>query len=163
MSKRSPRGLDRIDKQLLRALQSDGRMSITDLAALVHLSVTPCTERVRWLEKQGYILGYHAHLNPVQLNNALLAYIQVQLNSTNPDVFEHFKQAVLDCSEVMDCHMVGGGFDYLLKIRVQDMSAYRKFLGDRIACIRGVMQTHTYFVMEEVKSTNAITVRDVEN
>jgi Lrp/AsnC family leucine-responsive transcriptional regulator len=131
-------------------------MSVTDLAALVHLSVSPCADRIRWLEAQGYISGYHAHLNPFELNRALLAYIQVQLNSTHPDVFERFKQAMLGCDEVMDCHMVGGGFDYLLKIRVADMAAYRKFLGDRVACIRGVMQTHTYFVMEEVKSSHTI-------
>ena len=160
MAKRSRSELDIIDHQILTALQRDGRMSITDLAAGVHLSVTPCTERVRRLEAQGYILGYHAHLNPVLLGNGLLAYVQVQLNSTNPDAFEKFKRAVSDCDEVLECHMVGGGFDYLLKIRVRDMAAYRHFLGDRIASIRGILQTHTYFVMEEVKSTSAIPVLD---
>jgi Lrp/AsnC family transcriptional regulator, leucine-responsive regulatory protein len=160
MSQRHPRDLDRIDRALLRALQTEGRAPITQLARDVHLSVTPCTERVRRLEAEGYIRGYHAHLDPTRLGQSLLAYIQVQLDRTTPDVFERFKAAVLGSEEVMECQMVAGGFDYLLKIRVRDMAAYRKFLGEHIACIRGVMQTHTYFVMEEVKSTHVISIGD---
>jgi Lrp/AsnC family leucine-responsive transcriptional regulator len=158
MSERNPRNLDRIDRALLRALQADGRAPITQLAREVHLSVTPCIERVRRLEKQGYILGYHAQLDPGKLDRSLLAYIEVQLDRTTPDVFEHFKSAVLGSEEILECQMVAGGFDYLLKARVRDMSAYRTFLGDRVTCIRGVMQTHTYFVMEDVKSTQAIPI-----
>jgi len=160
MAPRPSRDLDRIDRALLRALQRDGRTPITQLAREVHLSVTPCTERVRRLESQGYIRGYHAHLDPGLLDQSVLAYIQVQLDRTTPDVFERFKQAMLPLEEVLECQMVAGGFDYLLKVRVRDMAAYRKLLGDHIACIRGVMQTHTYFVMEEVKSTHALSVGD---
>ena len=162
MSKPTPqrlsRDLDRIDRALLRTLQRDGRTPITQLAREVHLSVTPCTERVRRLEEQGFIRGYHAHLDPDRLEHSLLAFIQVQLDRTTPDVFERFKGAMLGLEEVLECQMVAGGFDYLLKVRVRDMSAYRKLLGDHIACIRGVMQTHTYFVMEEVKATHSIPV-----
>jgi Lrp/AsnC family transcriptional regulator, leucine-responsive regulatory protein len=154
------RDLDRIDRQLLRALQADGRAPLTQLAREVHLSVTPCTERVRRLESQGYIRGYYAQLDPDKLGRSLLAYIQVQLDRTTPDVFERFKQAALGSEEIMECQMVAGGFDYLVKVRVRDMAAYRKFLGERIACIRGVMQTHTYFVMEEVKSMHVLPVGD---
>ncbi len=160
MAQRSSRDLDRIDRTLLRALQRDGRAPITQLAREVHLSVTPCAERVRRLEEQGYIRGYHAHLDPRRLDQSLLAYIQVQLDRTTPDVFERFKQGMLALEEVLECQMVAGGFDYLLKVRVRDMSAYRQLLGDQIACIRGVMQTHTYFVMEEVKATHSIPVDD---
>jgi Lrp/AsnC family transcriptional regulator, leucine-responsive regulatory protein len=156
MSTRTRRDLDRIDSRLLRALQADGRTSTTDLASLVHLSITACTERVRRLERDGYIRGYHADLDPRRLGQALLAYVQVQLNTTTPDVFERFKEAMLSSEEVLECHMVGGGFDYLLKIRVRDMAAYRIFLGEQLASLRGVMQTHTYFVMEEVKSTQSV-------
>ena len=160
MAQRHPRDLDRIDRALLRALQSDGRASITQLARQVHLSITPCTERVRRLEQQGYIRSFHAHLDPAKLEQSLLAYIQVQLDRTTPDVFARFREAVLGNQEVMECHMVAGGFDYLLKVRIRDMAAYRKLLGESIACIRGVMQTHTYFVMEEIKSTHAIPIGD---
>jgi Lrp/AsnC family transcriptional regulator, leucine-responsive regulatory protein len=150
--------LDRIDFKLLRALQDSGRTSITDLATLVHLSITACTERVRRLEREGVIRGYYAELDPRLLGQTLLAYVQVQLNTTTPYVFEQFKNAMMASEEVLECHMVGGGFDYLLKIRVRDMTAYRKFLGEQVAAVRGVMQTHTYFVMEEVKSTHAIAI-----
>ena len=150
--------MDRIDCKLLRALQESGRTSITDLATLVHLSITACTERVRRLEREGFIRGYYAELDPRLLGQTLLAYVQVQLNTTTPDVFERFKDAMMASEEVLECHMVGGGFDYLLKIRVRDMTAYRKFLGEQVAGVHGVMQTHTYFVMEEVKSTHTIAI-----
>src|SRR5215468_82972 len=152
------RDLDRIDRRLLVRLQQDGRATISQLAREVHLTVTPTLERVRQLEVSGYIEGYFARLNPRRLGLGLLAYVEVSLDRTTPDAFERFKQAMLAHDEVMDCHMVAGGFDYLLKVRVSDMESYRRFLGDRIAGVRGVQQTHTYFVMEEVKSTHRIVV-----
>jgi Lrp/AsnC family transcriptional regulator, leucine-responsive regulatory protein len=152
------RGLDRIDRKLLVRLQADGRAPIAQLAREVHLTVTPTLERVRRLESSGYIEGYFARLNPAHLGLGLLAYVEVSLDRTTPDAFERFKQVMLAHDEVMECHMVAGGFDYLLKVRVTDMESYRRFLGDRIASVRGVQQTHTYFVMEEVKSTHRIIV-----
>jgi Lrp/AsnC family transcriptional regulator, leucine-responsive regulatory protein len=154
------RPLDRIDRRLLARLQQDGRAAVAQLAREVHLTVTPTLERVRRLESAGYIEGYFARLNPRRLGLGLLAYVEVSLDRTTPDAFERFKQVVLAHDEVMECHMVAGGFDYLLKVRVTDMESYRRFLGDRIAAVRGVQQTHTYFVMEEVKSTHRIVVPD---
>src|SRR5262249_61704564 len=136
----------------------DGGAAISQLAREVHLTVTPTLERVRRLESSGYIEGYFARLNPRRLGLGLLAYVEVSLDRTTPDAFERFKQAMLAHDEVMECHMVAGGFDYLLKVRVTDMESYRRFLGDRIAALRGVHPTHTYFVMEEVKSTHRIIV-----
>ena len=152
------RDLDRIDRRLLVRLQQDGRAAVSQLAREVHLTVTPTLERVRRLESSGYIEGYFARLNPRRLGLGLLAYVEVSLDRTTPDAFERFMQAMLAHDEVMDCHMVAGGFDYLLKVRVTDMESYRRFLGDRISAVRGVQQTHTYFVMEEVKSTHRIIV-----
>jgi Lrp/AsnC family leucine-responsive transcriptional regulator len=154
----SERGLDRIDRRLLVRLQQDGRTPVAQLAREVHLTVTPTLERVRRLEASGYIEGYFARLNPARLGLGLLAYVEVSLDRTTPDAFERFKQVMLAHDEVMECHMVAGGFDYLLKVRVTDMESYRRFLGDRIAAVRGVQQTHTYFVMEEVKSTHRLIV-----
>ena len=154
------RGLDRIDRRLLTRLQQDGRTPVSQLAREVHLTVTPALERVRRLESAGYIEGYFARLNPARLGLGLLAYVEVLLDRTTPDAFERFKQVMLAHDEVMECHMVAGGFDYLLKVRVTGMESYRRFLGDRIAAVRGVQQTHTYFVMEEVKSTHRIVVPD---
>jgi Lrp/AsnC family leucine-responsive transcriptional regulator len=152
------RELDRIDRKLLARLQLDGRTAVSQLAREVNLTVTPTLERVRRLEAGGYIEGYFARLNPGKLGLGLLAYVEVSLDRTTPDAFERFKQVALAHDEVMECHMVAGGFDYLLKIRVTDMESYRRFLGDRLAAVRGVQTTHTYFVMEEVKSTQKIAV-----
>ncbi len=154
----SDRPLDRIDRKLLIRLQEDGRAPISRLAREVNLTVTPTLERVRRLEASGYIEGYRARLSAGKLGLGLLAYVEVSLDRTTPDAFERFKQVMLAHPEVMECHMVAGGFDYLLKVRVTDMESYRRFLGDRIASVRGVQQTHTYFVMEEVKSTYTIVV-----
>jgi Lrp/AsnC family leucine-responsive transcriptional regulator len=154
------RDLDRIDRRLLARLQLDGRTAVSQLAREVNLTVTPTLERVRRLEAGGYIEGYFARLNPAKLGLGLLAYVEVSLDRTTPDAFERFKQVALAHDEVMECHMVAGGFDYLLKIRVTDMESYRRFLGDRLAAVRGVQQTHTSFVMEEVKSTQKIAVPD---
>ena len=150
--------LDRVDRRLLTRLQQDGRAAVSQLAREVNLTVTPVLERVRRLESAGYIDGYFARLNARKLGLGLLAYVEVTLDRTTPDAFERFKQVMLAHDEVMECHMVAGGFDYLLKVRVTDMESYRRFLGDRIAAVRGVQQTHTYFVMEEVKSTHVIVV-----
>src|SRR5579872_5853881 len=154
----SDRSLDRIDHKLLARLQQDGRVAISQLAREVSLTVTPTLERVRRLEAAGYIQGYFARLNARKLGLGLLAYVEVSLDRTTPDAFERFKQVMLANDEVMECHMVAGGFDCLLKVRVRDMESYRRFLGDRIASVRGVQTTHTYFVMEEVKSTHRIVV-----
>jgi len=153
---RTDRALDRIDRRLLALLQREGRMPVSRLAREVNLTVTPTLERIRRLEAAGYINGYFAHLNARRLGLGLLAYIEVSLDRTTPDAFERFKDMVKAHDEIMECHMVAGGFDYLLKVRVKDMGSYRTLLGEHIAGVRGVQQTHSYFVMEEVKSTHRI-------
>ena len=152
------RALDRIDRKLLERLQHDGRIPISQLSREVNLTVTPTLERVRRLEADGFIQGYFARLSARKLGLGLIAYVEVSLDRTTPDSFERFKEVVLAHDEIMECHMVAGGFDYLLKVCVRDMETYRTLLGDTIASVRGVQQTHTYFVMEEVKSTHAIIV-----
>ena len=149
--------LDRIDRKLLALLQDDGRLSVAELARRVHLSPTPCFERVRRLEREGYIRGYAADLDPAKLGAGLIAFVEVQLDRTTPDVFNRFRDGVIGLTPVQECHMVAVGFDYLLKVRTADMGAYRRFLED-LAAIAGVEQTHTYVVMEEVKSTRAVPV-----
>jgi len=150
--------LDVIDRKILQTLQREGRISNVDLAKRVHLSPTPCFERVRRLEQGGYIQRYVAQLDPQRLGMGLLAFVEVSLDKTSPLAFERFREIVADLSEVQECHMVAGGFDYLLKVRVTDMLAYRRFLGERISALPGVSRTHTYFVMEETKSTQEIPI-----
>ncbi len=148
--------LDRIDRKLLGRLQEDGRVPVSQLAREVNLTVTPTLERIRRLEAAGFISGYFARLNARRLGLGLLVYVEVTLDRTTPEAFERFKEMVAAHDEIMECHMVAGGFDYLLKVRVKDMERYRTLLGETIANIRGVQQTHSYFVMEEVKSTHRL-------
>src|SRR5438046_4399348 len=131
------RVLDRIDRSLLARLQQDGRAAVSQLAREVHLTVTPTLERVRRLESAGYIEGYFARLNPGRLGLGLLAYVEVLLDRTTPDAFERFKQVMLAHDEEMECHMVAGGFDYLLKARAPDTERYRPLLAHRIAAATG--------------------------
>ncbi|MBW4046482.1 MAG: AsnC family transcriptional regulator [Proteobacteria bacterium] len=150
--------LDRVDHRILALLQNDGRMSNLALAQAVHLSPTAVLERVRRLVREKFILGYEARLNPQKLGASLLVFIEVVLDRTTPDVFEQFKAAARNRPEIMECHMVAGGFDYLLKTRVADMPAYREFLGTVLLSLPGVRETHTYAVMEEVKNSQALQV-----
>lgn len=145
--------LDKINKKILNELQNDGRISNVDLSAKVNLSPAACLERVRKLQEAGYIMGYAAQLNPRMLDVALLVFIEVVLDRTTPDVFDAFKSSVQSIREIVECHMVAGGFDYLVKARVKDMDAYREFLGKSLLQLKGVRETHTYAVMEEVKYT----------
>ena len=131
-------------------------MAIVDLAARVGLSPTATTERIKRLTRDGFILGYSARLNPDRLGRGLLVFVEVKLDRTTADVFERFAKAVTSAPEVLECHMVAGGFDYLVKTRVADMHAYRAFLSDVLLSLPGVRETHTFAVMEEVKNTAAL-------
>jgi Lrp/AsnC family leucine-responsive transcriptional regulator len=150
--------LDKINKKILNELQNDGRISNVDLSAKVNLSAAACLERVRKLQEAGYIVGFAAELNPRMLDVALLVFIEVVLDRTTPDVFDEFKSSVQSIREIVECHMVAGGFDYLIKARVKDMDAYREFLGKSLLQLKGVRETHTYAVMEEVKYTTRLPI-----
>ena len=151
--------LDRIDLKILACLQQDGRISNLKLAENVTLSPTAVLARVQRLTKDGYILGYEARLNPLKLGAGMMVFVEVLLDRTTPNVFEAFKAAVQVRSEIMECHMVAGGFDYLLKTRMADMTAYREFAGTVLWQLRGVRDTRTYAVMEEVKNTTHLPLR----
>jgi Lrp/AsnC family transcriptional regulator, leucine-responsive regulatory protein len=148
--------IDRIDLKILNVLQQDGRISNLKLAEAVALSPTAVLARVQRLTRDGYILGYEARLNPLKLGAGMLVFVEVLLDRTTANVFEAFKAAVQVQSEIMECHMVAGGFDYLLKTRMADMQAYRDFAGTVLWQLPGVRETRTYAVMEEVKSTTRL-------
>ncbi len=143
--------LDAIDLKLLNALQRNGRATNPELSAIVNLSPTACFHRVRQLQENGYIIGYTAVLDPAKLGSAMLVFVEIVLDRTTPAVFEEFANAVRKRTEIMECHMVAGGFDYLIKARVADMDSYRRFLGETLTRLPGVRETHTYAVIEEVK------------
>ena len=151
-------GLDRLDLRILSALQADGRITNLKLAEAIGLSPTAVLARVQRLTRDGYILGYEARLNPMKLGAGMMVFVEVLLDRTTPNVFEAFKAAVQVHDEIAECHMVAGGFDYLVKTRVADMAAYRRFLGEILLALPGVKETRTYAVMEEVKSDGVLPV-----
>ena len=150
--------LDRIDRSILRELQKDGRMANVELSRRVGLSATPCLERVKRLEKNGFIKGYTAVVAPEKLDAALLVFVEIRLMRTSPDVFDDFKKSVIDLPQVLECHLVSGDFDYLVKARVADMAAYRNLLGETLLTLPGVSGSRTYVVMEEVKESGEIQI-----
>ncbi len=156
---RNKKPLDLIDRKILAVLQLNAKISNVDLADRVHLSPTPCLERVKRLESEGYIRDYVTRLNPHLLDAGMLVYLEVTLTSTSSEVLEEFNRAVQTIPEILECHMVAGGFDYLLKIRVNDIQAFRVLLGDMLSSLPHVRETHTYVVMEEVKEQTSLPIK----
>jgi Lrp/AsnC family leucine-responsive transcriptional regulator len=153
------KSLDRIDKNILVELQKNGRLSNVELSKRVGLSPTPCLERVKRLEKENFIAGYKAILNPLKLDAALLVFVEITLTKTSPDVFDDFAKAVHELDVIQECHLVSGDFDFLLKTRVKDMLAYRELLGETLLRLPAVSESRTYVVMDEIKSTNLLAIK----
>lgn len=145
--------LDRLDRKILAALQASGRISIAELAASVGLSASPCAERVRRMEREGVITGYHARVAPAALGRTLLVFVEIRLSSKSDDVFEKVRQELLLMPEVMECHLVSGDFDYLVKFRLGDMGEYRHLLGRILKNLPVEAQSRSYVVMEEIKES----------
>ncbi|MGX5172467.1 winged helix-turn-helix transcriptional regulator [Aliikangiella sp. IMCC44653] len=151
------RNLDKIDLAILDALQKNARISNVNLAKQVNLSASPCLDRVKRLESEGYIERYSAILNANLLKHGLTAYVEVTLDKSTTDVFKHFALHIQKISQVIECDMVAGGFDYLLKIKIADMEEYRAILGDLVD-IPGVAKNHTYVVIEKIKADQGLPI-----
>jgi Lrp/AsnC family leucine-responsive transcriptional regulator len=145
--------LDKVDRQLLGELQRNGRLSVAELARRVHRSLTPCLKRLQRLEREGIIQGYAAKLNAQRLGFQVLAFVEVSVDRTTPDVLERFHAAVRELAEVEECHMIAGTFDYLLKIRARNLDHFRRFLGEDLFTVPGLQHTHTYITLEELKAS----------
>ncbi len=150
--------LDRLDRKILDLLQRDGRMSMTELASQVGLSASPCTERVKRMERSGVIAGYHALVKPEALGKTLLVFVEIKLSAKSGDVFESVRRALLHMPEVMECHLVSGNFDYLVKLRLRGMKEYRVLLGDILKRLPVAAESHSYVVMEEIKESQYLAV-----
>lgn len=147
------RELDRIDRRILDLLQRNGRMPMTELAEKVGLSGTPCTERVRRLEREGVITGYHAHVSPIALGKPLLVFVEIKLSAKSGEVFEKVRHEMAFIPEVLECHLVSGDFDYLIKARIGHMSEYRRLLGNILLKLPSAAQSRSSVVMEEIKES----------
>lgn len=150
------RGLDRTDRQILDLLQADGRISNIALARRVNLTPTPCLERVRRLEREGYIRGYTALLNPQMVDAGLLVFVEISLLRNSPDAFREFGREAAGLPGILECHLVSGNYDYLIKARVRDMHEYRALLSEQILALPGVSDSRSYVVIEEVKESTVL-------
>lgn len=150
-------GLDRTDRRILEELSADARLPVAELARRVGLSKTPVQARLKRLEEAGVIRGYRAMLDPVKLGLDHVAFVEVTLSDTREAALKAFNDAVGEVVEIEECHMIAGAFDYLLKVRTQDMARYRHVLGERISSLPHVSQTSTHVVMQAVKDTGIVT------
>lgn len=148
---RMTENLDQIDRAILRVLVHDGRISMTDLASKVGLSKTPVTARVRRLEQAGVITGYRAELSARRLGLDNIAFLEIRLSDTREQALQSFNAAVREIPEVEECHMIAGGFDYLVKVRTHDIGEYRRVLSEQISRLPHVAATSTYVSMESVR------------
>lgn len=147
------RQLDKIDLKILKILQKNARISMTELAEKVGLSTTPCTERVKRLERDGVIDGYYARVNPHAMGASLLVFVEIKLSAKSGNIFDAFRREIQRIPEIQECHLVSGEYDYLIKARIPDMSMYRKLLGDILLQLPSANESRSYVVMEEVKET----------
>ena len=143
--------IDQIDQSILRILNAEARISTTDLAARVGLSKTPVAARLRRLESLGVILGYSAQLSARKVGLDHIAFVEVRLTDTREAALSAFNSAVRAVPQIEECHMIAGGFDYLMKVRTSDIAEYRRVLGEVISALPHVAATSTYVSMESVK------------
>ncbi|MGB0412309.1 MAG: Lrp/AsnC family transcriptional regulator [Pikeienuella sp.] len=147
---------DQIDRKILDELQANGRLSVVELATRVNLTKTPCSERVRRLEREGVITRYRAVVDAAKVGFNHVTIVHITLTQTSDNSLDEFNKAVLAVPEVQSCMMIAGHFDYVLKVRTRDITHFREILGERIGKLPGVMQTHSFAVMETVKEDETI-------
>ena len=151
LTDQTPDPLDRFDRAILDVLSAEGRLPVAELARRIGLSKSPTQARLKRLEGEGVITGYRALVDPVRLGREHVAFVEVRLEDTRETALRAFNAAVREVPEVEQCHMIAGSFDYLLKVRTADMTAYRRVLGDRISALPHVAHTSTYVAMQAVK------------
>lgn len=153
--------LDRYDRQILRQLQDDGRLSNQELADRIGLSPSPCLRRVRALEEAGIIAGYRALVDAKALGLSLMALIHISMDQHTPERFDGFEAAVKDIPEIIECLLITGqAADYQLKAVVRDMDAFQELLLNRITRIPGVTGVHSSFVLRRVVDKTALPIKD---
>ena len=143
--------IDKIDKQLISLLAKNAQTTLSELAKAVNLSISPCQSRIKKLEQQEYILGYHAHINFKKLEKAHIAFVQISLSDTRAKALDQFNSEVSKLVAVEQCHMIAGNFDYLLKVRTNNINTYRLLLSEKISSLPNVASTSTFVSMESVK------------
>lgn len=150
--------LDKVDCSILELLQEDSVQTTKELAAKLKLTTTPVFERVKRLEREGYIENYTAHLNRKKIGLPMLVFCDVSLKEHNRDYLLQFEQEIATIPEVIECHHVAGDYDYLLKIVARDIDGYKDFVNNKLATLDNIGRVQSHFVMTEVKNTTAVPV-----
>lgn len=143
--------MDDKDRQIIRALQRDGRMSNQDLSAAVHLSPSPCLRRVRNLEKQGVIQGYGARVDARAYGLPITVFVHIKLDRHDADTVQAFEQEIGRMDEVLECHVMTGQTDYQLRVVVESLDAYERFVRTRLHKVGGVGSIDSRFAYGTVK------------
>ncbi|MDO5528056.1 MAG: Lrp/AsnC family transcriptional regulator [Paracoccus sp. (in: a-proteobacteria)] len=142
--------LDAIDRRILAALTANARLPIAELARKVGLSKTPVAQRIRQMEQTGLIAGYRVILSPLSLGLTHVTYVEARLSDTREKALAQFNAAARAISEIEECYMIAGGFDYLLKVRSRDMTHFREIMGEHISALPHLSATSSYVAMEAV-------------
>jgi len=143
--------IDKIDEKIIKLLAKNGRIKLSDIAKHVNLSISPCQARLKKLEDQKYILGYHARVNYEKIQKAHVAFVQVVLSDSRETALVNFNREVNKLESVEQCHLIAGNFDYLLKVRTKNIKEYRILLSEKISSLPNVSSTSTFVSMESVK------------
>lgn len=150
--------LDAIDRRLLLALQENGRMPVSDLAGKVGLTPSPCLRRLKMLEQAGVIKGYAALLDQEKVGLPVSVFVSIKLEMQREQALEHFEAAMRDCPEVVECYLMTGPRDYLLRVVAKDLAAYERFLKETLTRVEGVASIESSFALTQVKHANALPV-----
>jgi DNA-binding Lrp family transcriptional regulator len=150
--------LDRIDRQILNLLQRDGRLTNAALAEQVHLSASACLRRVQRLEREGVIAGYVAVLDPASIGQGTSVFVELSLNSQREDALAAFEQAVRDCAEILECYLMSGGSDYLLRVAVADTQEYERFHKQHLSRLPHVATIRSSFALRAVCQRRVVSV-----
>lgn len=150
---------DTTDKQILSLIQQNAHLTIKEIAGKINLSVTPVHERIRKLEREGFIERYVGLLNRRKLGKSLVVYCNITLDKQRKESFEDFNQAIGEMEEVLECSVVSGNFDYMLKVVVEDGEAYNQFYQHKLSALKSVLHISSYFVISEIKYSTAISIR----
>lgn len=157
-----PSKLDSIDLRILRLLQGDGKMKIKDIAGNLEMSNTPVYERIKRMEREGFIKGYSTQIDREKLGFNIVAFVSITLDKHSTDALNVFKEQIEDMDEILECYYIAGLFDFLLKIVVQDMNTYQDFITQRLASIDVVGKVQSSFVMSEIKYNHLLSPKSSE-
>lgn len=150
MSETPAAPLDKIDRKILRLLQKDGRMSNVDIAKAANLSAATAYRRTQRLFDEGFVKGVHAHIDPKAVERGVLVMVGVVLDRSTPESFAEFEKEIKTLPFVLDCYLVAGEFDYLLKIRVKNLDGFNRIHSSKLIAIPNVRQARTFFVLKDV-------------